>query len=504
MGPRTWNISLVGAVTVLSLGLIGVLPAAQAANSVQVAAGQNLESVTIDDSTGKLNKQRLRDALEDLDFNEPTDVAIYARNGEYSDDINTKTLDYAKSSHPEWISDKPEDYGDYWADGLLIITLSIEGPGDGQIGTYFGEDRKVSESAIESIHEAGYDDFNHSRWTDGVIAVADQASVIMNRPWYQHPALWITSGVGGFVALIVGGFALHTRFTRRETFAEELQQGSVHLTNVTMDLEETELAARTLPSTSAHASELEQRFSKFMTKYRACFEAQQSLESSNKKERSSAEGVRLTKEFRESAQSLDLTDDAIIAASALYTRSASWQDAWHAQIKPLEDDLEEIKGLVHDLEPELQSSAAALTSYREIAITKLNELSAQLTQESITVDQALDGLSALRAELSEKLDVFAQAQIEVYAQNAEEKADMQSALKKSRYETGAYSGRSGTILDVLNPATMYWRVGSYNHGYSTGVSAVTASREAASSSGGVSGGYSGGGSFSGSGGSSHF
>ena len=110
MGPRTWNISLVGAVTVLSLGLIGVLPAAQAANSVQVAAGQNLESVTIDDSTGKLNKQRLRDALEDLDFNEPTDVAIYARNGEYSDDINTKTLDYAKSSHPEWISDKPEDY----------------------------------------------------------------------------------------------------------------------------------------------------------------------------------------------------------------------------------------------------------------------------------------------------------------------------------------------------------------------------------------------------------
>jgi len=504
LSPRTWNIRIAGAAAMLSLGLAGALPAAHAATGVQVATGQNLESITIDDSTGKLNEQRLRDALEELDFNEPTDVAIYARNGEYSDDINTETLDYAKSTHPEWISGKPEDYGDYWADGLFIITLSIEGEGDGQIGTYFGEDRKVSESSMESIHEAGYDDFNLSRWTDGVIAVADKASVIMNRPWYQHPALWITTGIGGLVAASVGGAVLHTRSTRRKTFAEELHQGTVHLTNVTMDLEETELAARTLPSASGHAAELEQRFSKFMAKYRDCFEAQQSLEQQSKKERSGTNGVRQAKEFRESTQSLDLTDDAIIAAAALYTRSASWQDAWHAQTKPLEDDLDDIRELLNDVEPELKGSAAALASYRETATTELNELTAQLTEESITVDQALDGLSALRAELTEKLDIFAQAQIEVYAENAEEKADMQSELKKSRYETRAYDGRSGTILDVLNPASMYWRVSGYHHGYSSGVSAVTASREAASSSGGVSSGYSGGGSFSGAGGSSRF
>ncbi|MFD1377180.1 DUF5129 domain-containing protein [Micrococcus antarcticus] len=504
MGPRTRSIRIAGTAAALSLGLAGALPAAQAATGVQVVAGQNLESVTIEDSTGKLNEQRLRDALDELDFNEPTDVAIYARNGEYSDDINTKTLEYAKSSHPEWISGKPEDYGDYWADGLFIITLSIEGEGDGQIGTYFGEDRKVSESSMESIHEAGYDDFNLSRWTDGVIAVADQAAVIMNRPWYQHPALWISTGVGGLVAAIIGGVALHTRSTRRKTFAEELHQGTLHLTNVTMDLEETELAARTLPSASGHAAELEQRFTKFMAKYRACFAAQQALEDSGKKERSGSEGVRFAKEFRETAQSLDLTDDAIIAAAALYTRSASWEEAWHAQTEPLEEDLDEIRELLNDVEPELMGSAAALVSYREMATTQLGELSVQLKEESITVDQALDGLSELRAELTEKLDVFAQAQIEVYAESAEEKADMQSALKKSRYESGAYDGRSGTILDVLNPVSMYWRVGGYHHGYSAGVSAVAESREAASSSGGVSGGYSGGGSFSGAGGSSRF
>lgn len=504
MGPRTWNIRIAGAVAVISLGLAGTLSTAQAATTVQVDAGQNLESLTIDDSTGRLNEQRLRDALNELEFNEPTDMAIYARNGEYSDDINTKTFEYAKSAHPEWISGKPEDYGDYWADGLFIITLSIEGRADGQIGTYFGEDRKVSESSMESIQEAGYDDFNLSRWTDGVIAVAGQAAVIMNRPWYQHPAVWIASGVSGLLAIIVGGFTLHIRSTRRKTFAEELHRGTTHLTSVTMDLEETELAARTLPSASQHALELEQRFSKFMANYRTSFEAQQTLENSSKKERSSAEGVHLAKEFRQSAQSLDLTDDAIIAASALYSRSVSWQVAWNAQIKPLEDDLDEIKELLNDVEPELKGSATALGSYREMAITELNELSVQLADESITVDQALDGLSELRAELTEKLDIFAQAQIEVYAESAEEKADMQSELKKSRYESGAYDGRSGTILDVLNPVSMYWRVGGYHHGYSAGVSAVTASREAASSSSGVSSGYSGGGSFSGAGGSSRF
>lgn len=504
MSLRTWSIRIASTAAVLAIGVASAIPAAQAGNSIQLAAGQNLESVTIEDSTGMLNEQRLRDALEELDFNEPTDVAVYARNGEYSDDINTKTLEFAKSSHPEWISAKPEDYGDYWADGLFIITLSIEGRGDGQIGTYFGEDRKVSESAMESIHEAGYDDFNLSRWTDGVIAVADQAAVIMNRPWYEHPALWIAGGSAGVVGAIVGGAVMHTRSKRRETFAEELRQGGLHLTNVTMDLDETELAARTLPATSQHAIELEQRFAKFMTKYRACFEAQQALESSGKKERSGYKGVRFAKEFRESAQSLDLTDDAIIAASALYTRSASWKDAWHAQTKPLEDDLAEIRELLQDVEPELMGSAAALASYREVATEQLRELSVQLEEESITVDQALDSLSALRAELTEKLDIFAQAQIEVYAESAEEKADMQSELKKSRYESRTNQNSVGTILDVLNPSSMYWRVGSYHHGYTAGVSAVTASREAASSSGGISSGYSGGGSFSGAGGSSRF
>lgn len=495
---------VVSGVAVLSFGLLNVVAPAQAVSGVQIHAGENLGEVSIEDTAGVINRDRLMDALDELDFNEPTNVAVYTRDGEYSDDINTKTLEFARKSHPEWISAKAEDYGDYWADGLLIITLSVEGSGDGQIGTYFGEDRKVTTSQMESIHEAGYDDFNLSRWTDGVIAVADKASAIMNRPWYKSPALWwtVAAGGGGTGIVLISSAAM--RSSRRNNFAQELQSGTEHLTNVTMDLDETEIAAKTLPTGSTHAAELERRFADFMSKYRESFDSQAKLEAAEKKYRSSSRGVDAAKKFKTDAQNLDLTDDAIIAAAALYTRSASWEDAWRAQTKPLADDLAQISTLIDGVDPELMGSAAALASYRETATQSLESLGNQLKAEQIDVDAALDELSDLRRGLTERLDEFAKAQIEAYAENEDEKEEMRREMERSRYSTASQGPRGGTILDVLNPGSLYWSVGSYNAGYTAGTNSVDQSRESSSSSGSVSTGYSGGGSFSGSGGSSRF
>lgn len=495
---------VVSALAVLTFGLLSVVTPAHAVSGVQIRAGENLGTVSIDDTAGVINRDRLLDALDDVDFYEPTNVAVYTREGEYSDDINTKTLENAREHHPDWISSKAEDYGDYWADGLLIITLSVEGSGDGQIGTYFGEDRKVSTGQMDSIHEAGYDDFNLSRWTDGVIAVATKASSIMNRPWYKSPALWWTVAAGGGGTGIVVASVAAVRSSRRKSFAEELQSGTTHLTNVTMDLDETELAAKTLPTGSSHAAELERRFADFMVNYRQSFDAQAKLDAADKKYRSSSEGVEATKKFKTDAQNLDRTDDAIIAAAALYTRSASWEEAWRAQTQPLEDDLTQISTLIDNVEPELQASAAALASYREDATATLASLSTKLKTEEIDVDQALDQLSDLRKELTQRLDEFAKAQIDAFAENEDEKEQMREAMERSRQSTDYHGSRGGTILDVLNPGALFWSVNSYNAGYSSGTSSVAQARESASSSGSISTGYSGGGSFSGSGGSSRF
>ncbi|MCW4465376.1 DUF5129 domain-containing protein [Glutamicibacter sp. MNS18] len=489
------------------LGLVGVLPAASAVGTgVHITTGQNLDSITVEDTAGVLNEQRLRAALEDIDFNEPTNLAIYTREGEYSDDINTRTLHYAQQSHPEWISQDPEDYGDYWADGYFIITLSVEGADSGQIGTYYGEDRKVSSSQMETIHEAGYGDFKQGRWSDGVVAVATKGATIMNRPWYKQPALWWTVGLGGGIGVAGWGAVLGVRSSRRKKFATELQAGKSHLSNVTMDLDTTELAARTLPTGSYHAADLERRFADFVASYRTNFTEQKELEAAGKKERSSAEGVVRVRKFRIAAEDLDMTDDAIIAASALYTRSATWQDAWRAQTAPVLEDLDQLAELVKGPSKELKAVAAALESFSHTAQSEVDKAGSDLKAERIDVDTALDRLAEVRKELTAKLEEFSTAQIEAYAQTEEEKEEMRKAMSRSRYSYSKNNPRGGgSILDVTSPGEWFWRVQAYNVGYSSGVSAVTSSREAASSSsGGVSQGYSGGGSFSGAGGSSRF
>ncbi|MHA6967072.1 DUF5129 domain-containing protein [Glutamicibacter bergerei] len=490
-----------------TLLMASVIPGAYAV----AAEPDTLESITVDDTANVLNEDKLRDAIEGLDFNEPTKVAVYTRNGEYSDDINTKTLDFARSSHSEWISDKPEDYGDYWADGYFIITLSVEGQGDGQVGTYFGEDRKVSEGQMGSIHEAGYEDFNAGRWSDGVIAVAERGSKIMNRPWYQHPALGWTVGLGGLGALGTVGITAAVRAHNRKRFGQALGEGTEHLTRVTLDLDATELAASTLPADAAHATVLASRFANFSADYRVVFSERQELEATTKKLRSRSVGVLRAKDFLSTAQTLDLTDDAIIDAASLYTRDANWEAAWRRQIAPLLEDLNALPELTENStdaaeggDEEVRASVAALNSFAAQARNQLQRLGDELKSESIEVDDALDALSDLRVQLTEKLDALANAQIVTYAKSPEEEEEMRTELKRSRYDATNQRPRAvGTILDVSYPAAMYWSVGSYSTGYSQAVSSVDSSRSSGGSSG-VSQGYSGGGSFSGAGGSSHF
>ncbi|WP_418908844.1 DUF5129 domain-containing protein [Glutamicibacter endophyticus] len=494
------------AAALLVFSSLAVIPSASAQGTSAQSGANNLVSVSIDDEALVLNDEKLRDALAEISFYEPTKVAIYTREGEYSDDINTETLSYAKSAHPEWISADPEDYGDYWADGYFIITLSVEGPGDGQIGTYFGEDRKVGDGQMQSIHEAGYEDFNQAWWTDGVIAVADKGAAVMNRPWYKSPALWITTGVLGGGAGVTAGAVLLVRAHRRQSFAAELSAGSEHLTRVTMDLEVTELSARTLPTGSRHAADLERRFADFTEKYRTSFDEQQDLQAMDKKARSSSAAVQRAKKFRETAEELDATDDAITAAAALYTRSATWEDAWRAQTAPILEDLDELGNLSSEGEEKLQSAFAALQSFGEEARAVVARTGTELKAERIDVDTALDRLRELRERLTARLDEYAKVQIESYAETESEREQMRDKLREARSANNRSRTRGGgSILDVISPADLFWRVQAYNVGYSSGVSAVESSRQSASSSsGGISHGYSGGGSFSGSGGSSRF
>ncbi len=131
--PRIFRLLLVYAL------LLGGAPPAVAA----IPAG-----VVIEDRAGVLDRNTLVPALSAVEFHEPTSVAVYTYNGSASDNLNEEVLRFARAEHPEWIS--PD--GQKWADGLFIFALDPVGR---HVGTYMGEDRKVSLQQREDIQRAG-------------------------------------------------------------------------------------------------------------------------------------------------------------------------------------------------------------------------------------------------------------------------------------------------------------------------------------------------------------
>lgn len=496
------------------------LPGRAGAPAAVLPAGKNLSSLEIYDAadgTGILNRAKVKAAVDEISFHEPTKVVVFTRDGLSSDNINTKTLLWARASHPELISSKDSDK---WADGLFIVTLSVESDGHGQIGTYFGEDRRVSTGSDEidvqrKIQAAGTTSFKAARWTDGVVEVIRAAAAKMNAPWYTSPALWWTVGIGGGAAGIGAAAYAAVRANNRGRTAAAINAGKASLTRVTMDLDNTEISARALPASgSKHAADLEARFAAFMTKYRSLIGEQDSLESLGKKQTSTSEVRNRAEAFASSADELDAVDDTIAAAAALYARTEGWHAAWRLQVQPLEEDLAGVPAIVQEganmnfgffgsreREGIMASATASLDAWLPTATARVQELNTAMEAGTMEVDAALDRLAALRGELSQQLQSFASAQISAYAKTERERETMQEQMDDA--QTSSRRNR-GSILDLTTPR-IFWSSFGYSRGYSSGVSSVQSSRSSSSSSGGSTTGYSGGGgSFSGSGSSSRF
>jgi hypothetical protein len=480
-------------VLVIATAILLSLGGASAAQAVSVAEGD----LIIEDTAGRLHLPQLEEELAEIDFYAPTTVVVYTYSGEFSDNMNTEVLAYAREQHPEWISDD----GQKWADGLFVFALDPDGR---QVGTYFGEDRSVPLSDQSAIQDAAKEDFATGDWTPGVVAGVQAAAAIIERPWYASPAFIGTAWIGGGAIAVSGMVVLFVRGSRRQSFADHLKQGSTHLTAVTMDLDETELAARTLPSSSPFAQRLEQRFSDFSQRYHRALEEQDRLEAMTSKERSRAAGVTEAKAFAEETAEMDFVDDAIVNAAALLTKSSTWERAWAAQVDPIREDLAAIPSLASEPAAAGLPTTEALGSFQSSATAELERLGAGLRDGALEPADALEGLEAVRTQLSQLLIDHSSAMIAAYTEEESEREALAEQLEQQRRTNRA---RSGSILDTVSSPGQYWSPVSFSAGYSAGVSQVETSRSAGSSSfgGGSSVGYgSSGGSFSGSGSSSRF
>lgn len=479
--------------------LVGILGAAlaSAVGTAQPAHAQPPSEITLADTAGIIYEPQLRSEVEQISFYEPTHVVVFTERGTASSNFNERVLAYARQNHPEWISAD----GQKWADGLLIVGIDPDGR---HVGTYFGEDRKLSTGQQENIQSGMGDLLRDAQWTDAAIHGIQEAAGLMNRPWYANPALWIVSGA---VALIgggsVAGVAAH-RANQRRKAQSNIELGRASFSSVTMDLEATELNARTVPETTYGAQVLE-KYRSFHDRYVALVSEEERISALDPKKLHIAAHLKATEDFKKEAQSLDHLDDVVAHTNTFLNRQQGWEKSWDVQTAPLREDLEKIvnrdggdkDGLAHD-----QASRAALTAFRTETEAEIERLGAALQTREITPDDALDRIAQLRTRLTEMLDRHAEAAIDAFATSESERRKMREALESSRRQQD--HRHDGSILDTVHAPGHFWTMVAFNNGYASGRSSVESARQAASSSSSTTGYGSSGGSFSGAGSSSRF
>ncbi|WP_104055058.1 MULTISPECIES: DUF5129 domain-containing protein [unclassified Arthrobacter] len=246
------------ALTTLLLVLITLTGGAAAAAAVTP------DEVIVEDTAGVLDSNTLLPALENIEFREPTTVAVYTYNGPADNEdgtvLNAEVLRFAREEHPEWLS---ED-GQKWADGLFIFALDPTGR---WTGTYYGEDRKISLDQQEDIRSETNELFAEANWTEGTIAAVEEAAKLINRPWYLSP--------GAIIGFIVAGVAaagsvvtyVVVRRNRRTKNRKLLTEADASYSSVTRDLDATEVNANTIPDDSSYGSRVLEEYRTFMTRY---------------------------------------------------------------------------------------------------------------------------------------------------------------------------------------------------------------------------------------------
>lgn len=448
--------------------------------------------IIIEDTAQTLDTNTLIPAVENIRFHQPTTVAIYTRAGDYSDNLNEEVLAYARAEHPEWLS--PD--GQKWADGLYLFALDPVGR---QVGTYMGEDRKVSLDARTAIQESTYDHLRDAQWTDGTIAGIAAGAKVINRPWYLSPDLLGTVAGVGAVAVLGTCIRFLARFSNLRKSRRALARGEAAYASVTMDLDATELNANTIPSDSSYGSRVLEKYRTFSRDYARATTLGNEVKAMTAADMESKKGRRRVESYAELAAELDGIDDLISDANTLLNRAPGWERAWDRQSAPFREDLGNIGGALQGQGK--TATGQALISFEESAGNRLDGLMADLTEATLSPEDALDGLRVLRTELSSLLAAHARTVIDAYSKNQRETSTMREAMDKSFRNPPR--GRS-SILEAAYPGSSYYSVASFGQGFSAAKSGVRSSRST-STSGGSSTGYgSSGRSFTGSGSSSRF
>ena len=465
--------------------------------------------VTVVDEAKVLDPIRLQEDLSELKTYKPTRVVVYVRNGDYRDNLNEQTLNWARD-HPEMNLISPD--GRKWADGVFIISVSVEnnsGLGTGQVGTYFGEDIKVEPTDRQlKLQERGYDSFHAGDWEAGVLKIAEGASGVMARPFYAH--LYVIIGAVAVALLFVLWNFLAVRSMRR-TFDKANAAFEKTTSTVNDEVSQTEfipdagLGARV--KKTAHWT---------LSEYTDALELRDqinavSLFAINTWNRTLKRRI---EKFSDTGQEISAAVATLRDANRLYGRSDDWESIWRKEVDDTSQHFNEV--ITSKQLPTLLKSADYSDERREEYLEQLREVQDFAKAKLGTFDelyqrgldaapeemgQLLDELSLLRADLSRRM----QALMELARPTVPEKAKFVDESVSKKMNRAAFKRTS--ITGYFDRGLFYTPT-IIATGYVAGINNYREEqrrqeREASSGGSNTSYGSSGGG-FSGSGSSSHF
>ena len=445
---------------VLSLVLMAVCPLFFLSSFIQngisgASKADFAPEVVVEDQSSvfeDVNGQSLGTAMESIGFRQPIKLVILSTDNVPTGNLNEAVLNYARSNHKEWLNAGR----DKWADGLVILAVS---PSYRKVGTYFGEDVKVSSSKQSKIQEAAKDDFRSGEWSQGMLQAAQAAAKYVPD----------SSGNGGgdsdfpplysFAMLIAGAANLLRGFRLRSSTKRNLREARAHWDVVQADRYRAEQAFVGIGDAGKYKTGLDMRYKRYQSDFVEAGKEWDEIGNPTFLQTLSAALNNASADLRQRTESMDASDDTFAAAAEFFNLGAGWVDVWTKEIGPVMEDLEVLCELVTSVSEEMGTPDAIrgrdeILQWSSQQMALIDSLKEQLAKGGITPIAALEKLD----EIAEGTRRWAKGII-----LASLKADPSSNSDK-RYEQWENSQKEREAADSAD-YTGYYHLNGVLHNY---------------------------------------
>lgn len=433
--------------------------------------------IIINDSTGKIDQTLLKSEIEKLNTGKDANVLVYVQEGEEVGNLNDDTYQFVKEEHPELIS------GNYWTDGWFIVNLNITSGdsafGSGQIGTYYGEDIKISLGEQNSSQSSGYESFRNLEWTQGLINVIDYSAKKMG--FSDNYILWvflyITIVFLLLVFVIVGSVQINTTYKN----FKNSKRTSEELNKVINDIKRQQHVLR-----GSYGDKVNDTYVNSLKEYESILKDATTIEGF-----SFIQQIINNSKIRKTSDSISTIQNNLNIVKSvvdLLNKNQNWKDVWNTQISSLKNNLNVI---IHNNKNEYTIGEV---KYAQSIFDDLINLEKDLFKNKLDMNNALKTVE----KYFESLSTFTKKHMD---SQLESMSDSKASYVR-KYVNNAYD-KNDNIWFFYYPYVLYSPL-IYNSGYTSGISAYNSAQESSSSSSNnfnssysaSSGGFSGSGSSS--------